>query len=456
MKGNKIIMKNRNSKEFGISKICVIGALIAFSYAGLGNSSAAEKPQRGGTLIFAVEVEPPSYDAHRESTYAMVYPTAPHYSLLVKFDPEHYPKVVGDLAESWTISADQKSYAFKIHKGVKFHDGSTLTSRDIKATFDRIFFPPSGVISVRKALYAVVMKVEAPDDHTVIFHLKSPSASFLAMLAALYNYIYKADILAKDPRWYEKNVMGSGPYKFVEHITGSHWVGKRNEEYFLKGYPYLDGYRVVFIKDPGARAAAIRAGRVHAEFRGHFSTIQRDDMVRSLGNKIQVLETSQIVSTTVVINSEAKPFNDPRVRRALSLAIDRWGGSKVLYRISNCKEVGGLLRPGSEFSLSEPEITRIAGFSKDIEASRKEARRLLQEAGVAEGFNFELIRPPTQTYEPKAIYAIDQWRLIGLNVKQKPQEWGIHNADLRSGNYKVALSATADFMDVSRAMVYPH
>jgi len=407
----------------------------------------AEQPQYGGTLNFAVEVDPPSYDAHREQTYNMVHPTAPHYSLLVKFDPENYPRIVGDLAESWTISKDQKTYTFKIHKGVRFHDGSILTARDIKASYDKIIFPPPGILSVRKPLYEAVDKVEAPDDHTVIFGLKWPSASFLSFLAAPFNYVYKADILAKDPRWYEKNIMGSGPFKFVEYVAGAHWVGKRNEDYFGRGRPYLDGFKCFFIKDQGARAAAIRAGRVHTDFRGHFSPVQRDDVVRAMGDKMRFQESDLVISIIVVFNSEEKPFNDPRVRRAMTLAADRHEGLRAISRIENEKVIGGLLRPGSEFAMSESELVKVAGFSKDIESSRKEARRLLREAGVPEGFRFEFIRPPTKSYEVRAIWMIDQWRQVGLNVTQRPLDWGIFNTEVRKGNFKVAFSTISDFID---------
>jgi len=245
----------RNSKDEKIFIVWVRGiiiALITFSCAWVGSSLAAEKPQYGGTLTFAVAEEPPSYDPHKESTFAVIHPTRPFYNLLLNFDPGQYPKVVGELAESWTISTDYRVYTFKIHRGVKFHDGSPLTARDIKASYDKIIFPPPGVVSVRKAFYGVVEKVEVPDDYTVVFRLHRPSASFLASLASPWNYIYKADILAKDIRWYEKNIMGSGPFRFVDHVAGSHLIGKRNEDYFVKGRPFLDRYRAVFIRDTGA------------------------------------------------------------------------------------------------------------------------------------------------------------------------------------------------------------
>lgn len=438
----------RRCKRIDFSKLWVIGgilSLIAFSLS--WTALAEEKPQHGGILTFAVAGDPPTYDAHRESTFTVIHPISPHYSLLLRFDQENYPKIVGDLAESWTVSRDNKAYTFKIHKGVKFHDGSSMTARDVKASYEKIIFPPSGVISVRQALYSVVEKVEAPDDYTVIFRLKRPSASFLSSLASPWNYIYKADILSKDPRWYEKNIMGTGPFRFVEHVDGSHWVAKRHEDYFVKARPYLDGYRAIFIKDTGARIAAVRSGRALAEFR-FFGPTQRDDVIRALGDKIRVQESPIVAAYLVIFQSQKKPFEDRRVRQALSLSLDRWEGSKILSRIANVKEIGGLLRPGSKFAMTEEELTKVTGYSKDIEASRKEARRLLREAGVPEGFSFELKnRPPAKDYETMAIWLIDQWRQIGLNVKQKLQEEGSHYNDLRSGNFEVIVNALSDFMD---------
>ncbi|MBI2563196.1 MAG: ABC transporter substrate-binding protein [candidate division NC10 bacterium] len=413
----------------------------------MGWTAVPDKPQPGGELTFAVAAEPPSFDGHRETTFAMIHPVAPHYSLLLKFDADNYPKIVGDLAESWTISRDGLTYTFKIRDGVRWHDGSPLIAKDIKATYDKIAFPPAGVVSVRKASYAALDRVEAPDARTVVFRLKWPEASMLANLASPWNFIYKADILAKDPRWYEKNIMGTGPFKFVEHVPGSHWVGKRNEAYFMKGRPYLDGFRALFIKDTAARLAAVRGGRALVEFRGD-SPAARDDLVRALGDKIVVQESSWICALTVAINTEKKPFDDPRVRRALSLAVDRWEGSRALSKIAFVKAVGGLLRPGSEYAMPESELTKLAGYGKNIEASRTEARRLLREAGVPDGFKFTFKnRDVAMPYQPVGIYLIDQWRKVGLNVTQVVQETGPYTADLRAGNYETSLDFTCDFMD---------
>jgi peptide/nickel transport system substrate-binding protein len=136
-----------SGKCVDLHKLCVAAvfmALAVFSRTWAVPSYAQEKPQYGGTLTMALAYTPPSYDAHRETTIGTVQPTAPHYSLLLKIDPDHYPKAIGDLAESWTISQDQRTYTFKIRKGVRFHDGSPLTAKDVKSSYDKIIFPPPG------------------------------------------------------------------------------------------------------------------------------------------------------------------------------------------------------------------------------------------------------------------------------------------------------------------------
>jgi peptide/nickel transport system substrate-binding protein len=418
-----------------------LGAAVALllALAWPGSSAAQERPRHGGTLIFSVGAEPASLDGHREDSFATVHPIAPFYSLLIKVNQERPSEFEGDLAESWTISRDGLAYTFRLRDGVKFHDGSPLTSRDVKATYDRIIAPPASVVSLRQAQYAVVERVEAPDARTVVFRLRWPSAAMLANLASPFNFVYKADVLARDPRFYETGVLGTGPFKFVEYVRGSHVVGRRNDEYFVKGRPYLDGFRALFIRDTAARVAAIRGGRAHIEFRG-FPPSTRDDLVRALGDRLVVQESGWLCTQYIALNHERKPFDDPRVRRALTLAVDRWEGSRALSRIAIVKTVGGLILPGSPFALPEAELVKVAGFGKDIEASRQEARRLLREAGVPDGFAFTFKnRAIPMPYEAIGVFLIDQWRKIGLNVTQVFQETGAYFADIRAGHYEASI-----------------
>jgi peptide/nickel transport system substrate-binding protein len=404
---------------------------------------AQDKPRHGGELVFVVPSSPPSYDAHREETFGTIMPAAPHYNTLLRIDPNDRTgiKVVPDLAESWSISKDGRTYTLKLRHGVKFHDGSEFTSKDAKASYDKIINPPAGVASNRKGEYVDVEAVQAPDAYTIVFRLKWPSASFLNSLASPWNWIYKADILAKDMRWYETHVMGTGPFLFVEHVKGSHWVGKRNPNYWDKGKPYLDGYRAIFITDSAAQVAAIRGERAHIQFRG-FSPAERDTLVAALGPKITVQESAWNCVILVAMNHDKKPFDDRRVRKALTLAIDRYQGSQALSKIAIVKEVGGVQVPGTPYATPPAELEKLAGYSHDIAKSRAEARRLLKEAGVPDGFSFVYKnRGIPMPYEPLGVWLIDQWRQVGLNVRQEVVEAAKYYSELRGGNFEVA----ADF-----------
>ena len=417
---------------------------LAVLLLGLTRAAAAqETPRPGGELVFVVPAEPPSFDAHREESFALIHPAAPHYSTLLRVDPDDpsATKIIGDLAESWTSAHNGRTWTFKIRRGVKFHDGSDLTAGDIKASYDKIIFPPAGVASNRKGEYVAVEAVEAPDASTVVFRLKWPAASFLASLASPFNWIYKAEILTRDIRWYEKNVMGTGPFVFGEYVKGSHWTGRKNPAYWDRGKPYLDGYRALFVREASAQVAAIRGLRAMIQFRG-FSPPDRDSLVHALGSRIRVQESPWECGNPLAVNHERKPFDDRRVRRALTLALDRYQGAAALSKISIFKEVVGVQGVGTPFATPPAELEKLAGYGRDIAAARAEARRLLKEAGVSDGFSFTFrnraIRDP---YEPLAVWLVDQWRQIGLTVRVETLELATLYNEIRGGNFDVA----ADF-----------
>jgi peptide/nickel transport system substrate-binding protein len=413
-----------------------------------GPAAAQDRPRYGGELVFLVPSEMPSYDGHREGTFGTVHPLAPLYNTLLRIDPTDKTgtRPVPDLAESWTVSPEGTTFTFKLRQGVRFHDGSLMTSRDVKASYDKIISPPAGVVSMRTGAYQAVEAVEAPDPSTVRFRLKWPEASFLVNLSSPYNWIYKADILAKDIRWYETNVMGTGPFKMIEHVKGSHLVGKKNPDYWDKGKPYLDGYRAIFISASAAQVGAIRGERAHIQFRG-FSPAERDSLVQALGPKITVQESPWDCTAMVAMNHERKPWDDKRVRRALTLALDRYEASKNLSRIAVVREVNGIQVPGTPWATPPAELEKLAGYGRDIAKSRAEARRLLREAGVPDGFSFTFKnRGVPMPYEPVGIWLIDQWRQIGLNVKQEVNEASAHVNVLRRGDFDVSMDAQCGFI----------
>jgi len=434
----------------------VLGTLLMSAPLG---ALAEESPKDGGMLNYVIPADaPPSFDAHRETTFATIHSAAPFYSLLIRADPNN-PSLTTDFVCDLCTAMPQptdggKTYTFKIRSDVKFHDGSPLTAADVAASWEHIIHPPEGVLSPRESHYLMVDTVAAPDPTTVVFHLKFATSAFLPALADPYSWIYKKVTLDKDPRWYEKNILGSGPFKFAGYETGQSIKGARNPDYYQKGLPHLDGFTALYADKQAVRVDAIRADRAAIEFRG-FPPAVRDELSRALGDKLAVQTSDWNCGSFIEPNHKRKPFDDARVRRALSLAIDRWRGAPQLAKIANVHTVGGIVFPTSPLAADKEELEDLAGFSPDIEKSRAEARRLLKEAG-AEGFSFELLnRNVDQPYKYNATWVIDEWSKIGLHVTQRVVPTGPWFDAMRQGNFDAVLAGNCQsvvnpLLDVQR------
>src|SRR5947207_10867737 len=344
----------------------------AMAMLSLQIAQAEDTPKRGGLLEFASTVEPGNYDCHGNRSSAFLHPVAPHYSTVLKFDIDNYPQIIGDLAHSWETSADRLIYTFKLRPNVWFHDGSKLSSADVKASYQRIVHPPPGVVSSRQVDFGAIAAIETPDPLTVVFRLQWPDAAMLANFASPWNCIYSAVKLAKDPQFPKTHVLGTGPFVFVEHKKGERWQASRWEKYFQPGKPYLDGYEAQFMAPAGVMKA-LESGRIMAEFRG-VTPGQRDQLAEIAGDRIATTESAWLSNLLVVFNTQKNPFDDARVRRALSLAIDRWGAAERLQGTTFLKYVGGLMRPGANLAMSEAELTALPGFSRDIVSARAKAK----------------------------------------------------------------------------------
>ena len=420
----------------------------------MSSGALAQTPKSGGTLTYAVTAEAPIYDCHTTTTYAAIHTLAPHYSLLLKVDQDNYSQLKPDLAESWKVSPDGLTYTFKLRSNVVFHDGTPLTSKDVKASFDRIRNPPEGIVSIRQALFEGIASIEAPEPTTVVIKLKAVDASILDSIALPYNCIYSAAKLEKDANFPAKNVMGSGPFVFVEHRPGSHWIGKRFEGYWEKGKPYMEGFRAVFIKS-SAVVNALQGGQIQAEFRS-ISPGERVQLLSSLKDRIVVQESPWVCKIDLLFNTEAKPFDDHRIRLALSMAVDRWGGSDGLSKATIVKPVGGPLLPGSPLALKPEDLVALPGFGRDAEKSRAEAKRLLAEAG-ASNLKFKLVnRNVSHPFTPVGVFLIDQWRRIGIAVEHLQLDVSPQKITIAAGEYQVAIDAFCADSDDPKPLLLPY
>ncbi len=407
----------------------------------------AETPKRGGILQYAITTEPPNYDCHGNTNFGVSQGIFSFYSRLVRSVGDYRkPEIVGDVAESWQTSPDQKTFTFKLRQNVKFHDGQPLTSADVRATYERMVKPPPGVLSARQALYQDITAIETPDDHTIVFKLAAPNAGMLDSFASPWNCIYSAAKLKENPKYPETNILGTGAFSFVNYVKGQSLEGRRFDGYFINDRPYLDGFKAYFIKS-AALANGIAGGQFDIEFRG-VTPAERDRMVEQMKGNAVVLEAPWIVTLIVTFNNKRKPFDDVRVRQALTHALDRWGSSESIARISLMKHVGGFLRPGYDLALPPTELEKLPGFWRDIEKAREEARRLLKEAGVTTPLKIYLLNRDTQQpYTPASVFVIDQWRRIGVEVEHRQIDPKAYYDAISRGEFDAAIDFLSDFSD---------
>jgi len=422
-----------------------LGATVALGMAAA--AGAAETPVRGGMLEFVVGSTIPSYDAHQETTFGVIHPLAPFYSVLIRVDPENpgSSDFVCDLCEGkFQTAPDGLSYTFDIRKGVKFHDGTPLTAADIKATLDKIIFPPEGVPSSRKAWYTQVASIETPASHKLVIKMKRPLNAIIPALASPYNFVYsKKDLDTHGYTWHKSNVNGTGAFKFVQQQPGAFVEGKRNDDFFRKGMPYLDGFKAIQAPKMSVRLQAIRGDRAAIEFRG-FPPKARDDLVSALGDKIKVQEGNWNVLMGAGPNQNVKRFQDVRVRKALALAFDKWEGAKFMSEIAVVKTVGGVVFPSHKLAGSKEWLQTLPGYGKDVEAARAEAKKLLKDAGYpnlkAELWN----RAIDQPYKMMGTWYVDQWRKVGVDASQKVLPSGPWYAGLRqTRDHDIAMDNNA-------------
>jgi peptide/nickel transport system substrate-binding protein len=400
-----------------------LGVGLAFT---LGAITTASAVKRGGMLNIVVGSKIPSYDGHRETTFGMIHPIRPFYSLLIRVNPDN-PQSTNDfqcdLCNFWRKSDDGKTYTFKIRENVKFHDGTPLTSADIVATMHKLIWPPKGIASSRKAFYGMVETVEATGKYEVVFKLKYATGGFIPALATPFNFVYsKKDLDTHGYTWHMKNINGTGAFTFVQHQPGAFVEGKRYENYHLMGEdgknkPYLDGYKAISAPKMAIRLQAIRGDRAQIEFRA-FPPKARDDLKKALGDKITVQESDWNCVMGFNSNQKLKKFQDVRVRQALTLGLDRWGGSKYLSKIAIVKTVGGTVFPNHDLAATEAELVQLIGYGKDLKANQARARKLLKAAG-SDGMDLELLnRAVDQPYKVVGTWMLGQWKKIGLKTRQ--------------------------------------
>src|SRR5438093_3714847 len=288
-----------------------------------------DKPRYGGKFFSAGNEEVPVDGMHQTSFGGVYAAVAPAYNCLIRtspYDPMALD-LIPELADTWDISDGGKTITFHLHKGVKWHDGVPFTSEDVQYTIERIMHPPKGMVSPRGPVFnAIIERVETPDPDTVVIHGKGPSGLLLPLFANGWSVIIPKHIAEKDPvNALKTTVIGTGPFRLKEPPTSSLWKYERNPEYFLKDRPFLDAIEIHIMTDAQALVAALLSKRVFWSDSFPHPNMDRDMSQSAAQQNPQLVRSSSpmLLEYHLTLQTEKPPFDDVRVRQAISEALQR-------------------------------------------------------------------------------------------------------------------------------------
>ena len=440
----------------------VIAALVILVAAALFAAAAdaqAGKPKRGGILNSVLTEDPPGLLVHESATISNVWPMSPCYSNLVIFDPlkplDSAETVIPELAEKWSWQDNYRNLVFFLRRNVKWHDGRTFTSADVKYTFDAVREAPDSVgklrTSPRKDWYTNVEAIEAPEPHTVVFRLKRPQPSLLLMFASGYSPVFPAHVPVAELR---QRCVGTGPFRQKEYLRGQLIELERNPSYFVPDRPYLDGIRYTIIRERGTRLAALQAGRVGA-FLPLEMTKAMADAARAQAPSLVITEVGQNGSDNVILNHKRAPFDNPAVRQAVNLALDRNAYVRSVRQNGAVTGAALMPKPLGFWGLPDPELRALAGY-RDPAKDKAEAKRLLAGAGHGpdKPLRVDLVTRTLPIYLDLASFVVDQLRLIGMEATLKQLDTAAWFPALSRRDFQIGANLTAGGFDDPDAYLF--
>ncbi len=407
---------------------------------------AAPEPgaKSGGVMRYGITMRPPHLDFHQSGTVNNLGSQGSLYDNLIRRNPlDSGQTIIPDLAHSWDISTDGKTYTFFLRKGVLFSDGAELTADDVKATFDRITKPPEGISIPRSALFPSVESVNVRDKYTVEFKLSVPRPPDFIMgaIASGWNGIVRKKTLEDNNYNLRKtlDVPGTGPFRSVHRVEQEIWTMEKNKDYWNEGLPYLDGieflHALPFSPELGS---SLLSGRV--DYARLIDPVTRREVDKR--DDMTATDYFQSVIQAVWVNSKKKPFDDPRVRRAMHLVFDRPVLVDVVKDVAPMM-VGGFIYPFSDVATPKDELSKRTGYQPDTKASIAEAKALLAEAGYPngiQGLDFVVRDVASFKLWSQAIQAMLQQALnIQCNLRTVVES--VWFDDTNSGNFDLSIGA---------------
>ena len=434
----------RRSRFVAMTKrlsLVILVVLIASPTLGLA-------PKYGGELTLRLREDlPQGFAIHETATISTMWPAMPCFSNLVLFDPlkstHRVDAIIGELAEKWSWQENYRNLVFFLRKGVKWHDGQPFTAKDVKFTFDMLREVPDASarlrINPRKDWYANVEAIETPDTYTAVFRLKKPQPSLLLMLASGYTPIYAAHV---PPASYRTGCVGTGPFKLKEWRKGEFVQYMKNTDYFVMGRPYLSGLRYLIIGDRGTATAALQAGRVDTAFPGQTPKPIAERLKKAVPDFVMTTVNTSVIDH-LVINTKKPPFDNAKVRLALSRAIDRRAMIEAVYQGGAVLGASMASPPFGLWGLLDKDIRTLPGNGKAADEKAK-ARTLLAEAGFGPNtpLRLEMLTRALPDFLDMASFVTNELKQVGIETSLRQVESAQWHPLLTRGDFQVGLERT--------------
>jgi peptide/nickel transport system substrate-binding protein len=427
---------------------CVIAGTLSVAIIGIAPAFAQKQ---GGTLRIYHRDNPPSASIHEEATISTVQPFMALFNNLVMFD--HSKKrnsmdsIVPDLAESWSWDDSKTRLTFKLRQGVKWHDGKPFTANDVKCTWDKLQGKTKDRFrkNPRIIWYQNLKEVTVNGDHEATFVLNRPQESLLMMLASGYTPVYPCHVNAAGMR---TKPVGTGPFKFDEFRRNEFIRVVRNPDYWKKGKPHVDAIEWRIISNRSTRILAFIAGDFDMTFNNDVTIPLLKD-VRSQAPKAICEVTTQYVSRNLIVNQESPPFNDPQIRKAMAMAIDRKAFIDILTEGQG--DMGGAMLPLPEglWGMPKDVLQKLTGYGPDVEKNQAEARKIMEGLGysAAKPLNVKISTRDIAIYRDPAVILIDQLKKIHIHGELEVVDTTQWHAKVARKEYAVGMNLTGVGVD---------
>jgi peptide/nickel transport system substrate-binding protein len=419
--------------------------------AAIVSPDLAVAQKQGGVLKVYFFDSPASMSIHEEATIAAEGPMMGVFNNLVMYKQDvpqsGLQSIVPDLATEWSWDEDKSQLTFRLHQGVKWHDGKPFTAKDVQCTWDLLTGKSNDKLRInpRKAWYRNLEEVTTNGDYEVSFRLKRPQPSFIALLASGFSPVYPCHVSPRDMR---SNPIGTGPFKFVEFKPNEVIKVTRNPDYWKKGHPYLDGIEYTIIKNPSTGVMAFAAGKVDFTSPFFLQIPVLKDLKSQASDAICELTPSN-VNRNAMFNRGAPPFNNPELLRAAALSVDRKAFIDILTEGKG--DIGGAMLPPPEgvWGMPPDMLKTLPGYDPDVPKNRAEARKIMAKLGYGPDKRLAVTVstrnvPP---YRDPAVILIDQLKEIYIDGQLEPIDTAQWLPKVMRKDYTAALNLTGNGLD---------